>query len=257
MTKWKTTFSVGMRALLVGGALAMTAVGCRRGAPSEDPPIHIVPNMDHQEKFRSQAQNDFFEDGAAMRTPVPGTVARGWLREDGTTPVVLSITPRGMLVENEEGPTTATPESVGYVTTIPAAELTTYYTGRVNGEPEAPFVGRSPVPATRQMLERGRERYDIYCLPCHGTVGDGGGMVGVRAPAFMAPSYHTQIMIDKPDGEIFNTITHGKNRMQGYAQQIPVADRWAIVAYVRALQRSQTATLDDVPQNERGALSNP
>ncbi len=124
------------------------------------------------------------------------------------------------------------------------------YTGRgANGE----VLERMPVPVTRGLLERGRERFDIYCSPCHGRTGDGQGMIvkrGFRQP----PSYHTQRLLDAPDGHFFGVITDGFGEMYSYADRVAPADRWAIIAYIRALQFSQDARLDDVPPAERRRL---
>ncbi len=124
-----------------------------------------------------------------------------------------------------------------------------YYTGKANGEP----VGRMPVPLTRALLERGRDRFDIYCSPCHGRTGDGEGMIvrrGFRHP----PSYHIQRLREAPDGHFFEVVTKGFGEMASYADRVPPPDRWAIVAYIRALQFSQAATIDVVPPPDRERL---
>ncbi len=124
-----------------------------------------------------------------------------------------------------------------------------FYTGRENGE----VVERMPVPVTAQLLARGRQRFDIYCSPCHGRTGDGSGMV-VRRGFRQPPSYHIQRLVNAPDGHFFEVITNGFGEMYSYASRVPPADRWAITAYIRALQFSQDATLDDVPPAERSRL---
>lgn len=103
---------------------------------------------------------------------------------------------------------------------------------------------------TMQLLERGRERYDIYCSPCHSLVGDGKGIM-VNRGYVPPPSFHTERIRQMPDGELFDVVTHGVRNMPAYAHQIPVADRWAIVAYLRVLQRSQNATIEDIPAELR------
>ena len=128
-------------------------------------------------------------------------------------------------------------------------------TGRVAGTTN--WLENNPLPITAALMKRGQERYNISCLPCHGPVGDGKGittrygMIGVAN--FHDPSGKFVVMTD---GEIFNTITHGKNLMLPYGPLITVNDRWAIVAYVRALQRSRLASKEEVPESSRGALSN-
>ena len=103
-----------------------------------------------------------------------------------------------------------------------------------------------PIPVTRQLMERGRERYQISCLPCHGALADGNGITKKYGMAVVA-NLHDPRIVKQPDGEIFNTITHGRNLMGAYGANIVPEDRWAIIAYVRALQRSRLASVDDVP----------
>jgi mono/diheme cytochrome c family protein len=125
-----------------------------------------------------------------------------------------------------------------------------YYRGMdADGNP----VKRSPVPVTLKELERGQERFNIYCSPCHSRVGDGKGIM-VQHGYVPPPSFHQDRIRDFPDGHIFDVITHGIRNMPSYAHQIPVADRWAIIAYVRALQRSQNASLNDVPVELRNKV---
>jgi mono/diheme cytochrome c family protein len=126
---------------------------------------------------------------------------------------------------------------------------TTFMTGKKGGQP----VATAPIAATAATLARGRERYDIYCAPCHDRVGTGNGMIvqrGFRQP----PSFHIDRLRAAPDGYVFDTISNGFGVMPNYAQQVPIADRWAITLYVRALQLSQWATLAEVPAAERPAL---
>jgi mono/diheme cytochrome c family protein len=109
------------------------------------------------------------------------------------------------------------------------------------------------MPVTAEMMARGQERFNVFCSPCHGRTGQGNGMIvqrGFRQP----PSFHDQRLVEAPVGYYFDVITNGFGAMQGYAEQIPVRDRWLIVAYVRTLQLSQHASVDDVPADRRGAL---
>ncbi len=124
-----------------------------------------------------------------------------------------------------------------------------FYEGKV----AAGLAGNVPFPVDRQVLERGRERFGIFCTPCHGLVGDGNGMIvqrGFRRP----PSFHIDRLREAPDGHYFDVITNGFGAMVSYASRIPPRDRWAITAYVRALQLSQNAGLDDIPAEERELL---
>ncbi len=120
-----------------------------------------------------------------------------------------------------------------------------FYTGQANGE----FVENNPLPMTRQVLERGQERYDIFCSPCHSRVGDGQGMIVQRG--FPQPSsYHTDRLRNEPDGYYYDVISNGFGVMYSYDARIPPEDRWAIVAYIRALQLSQNAPLEAVPEDK-------
>jgi hypothetical protein len=136
--------------------------------------------------------------------------------------------------------------------TVPWGQLredTHLYEGKVAGKPAETF----PFPIDLKTMERGQERYNIYCSPCHDRVGNGDGMVvrrGFRRP----PSYHIERLRQAPPGYFYDVIRNGFGAMQDYAAQIPVRDRWAIVAYIRALQFSQNATLNDVPETERQNL---
>lgn len=123
------------------------------------------------------------------------------------------------------------------------------FTGKVNGELATTF----PEPVTREVLARGQERYNIFCAPCHDLAGTGTGMIVQRG--FKKPvSFHDPRLVASTPGYYFQNITVGFGQMPSYADQIPVKDRWAIVAYIRALQRSRMATMDDVPVEEREKL---
>jgi hypothetical protein len=125
-------------------------------------------------------------------------------------------------------------------------EDTYLYTGKIGGN----FGDYMPFPLTKEVLERGRERYNIYCSPCHALVGDGHGIVPSRGFSRMPPSYHTPEQEKAPLGQLFDVITNGFGVMPDYRAQIAAADRWKIVAYVRALQLSQNATKADVPPGQ-------
>lgn len=186
--------------------LAVLLTGCQ-GQVSDKPPVHLNRNMDYQEKFEAQEANSFFADGRAMRAPVPGTIARGWLKEDSA-----------------------------------------WWTGR---DESGEYVN-NPVELTMEVMERGQDRYNIYCAVCHGLAGDGKGIIMTGPYGYVpAPTYHSELLRARKDGYLFDAISYGVRSMPGYGQQIAVADRWAIVAYVRALQRSQYATGADVPENQR------
>ncbi|HUE69727.1 MAG TPA: cytochrome c [Pirellulaceae bacterium] len=140
---------------------------------------------------------------------------------------------------------------VGTVARGQLQEDETLYTGKSQGE----FVVEPPVEITRELLVRGQDRYTIYCAPCHARTGLGNGMIverGFRKP----PSYHIDRLRNAPAGHFFDVMTHGFGAMPSY-RRIEPRDRWAIVAYIRVLQLSQNATLEDVPESERGKLEMP
>jgi mono/diheme cytochrome c family protein len=182
------------------GALAFTSIvaltGCARGCPSSRPPIHLNPSMDNQPKVRAQSASAFFFDGAAMRQPIPGTVAIGGLKEDEA-----------------------------------------FFTGK---SADGQFVAAIPVAVDEAMVERGRQRYTIYCQPCHDARGDGKGILFQRGNVPTA-TFHQEKILKYTDGQIFDVITNGQGLMASYRWPIPPADRWAIVAYVRGLQRDRQA----------------
>jgi mono/diheme cytochrome c family protein len=122
-----------------------------------------------------------------------------------------------------------------------------FYTGKIGNNPGDAM----PFPVTKEVLERGRERYDIYCAPCHSRVGDGNGFVPSRGFARRPPSYHIPRLQKAPLGYFFDVMTNGFGIMPDYASQITPQDRWNIVAYIRALQLSQNATTADVPQGQQ------
>jgi mono/diheme cytochrome c family protein len=124
-------------------------------------------------------------------------------------------------------------------------------TGRTPGTTN--FVATIPVAVTEQLMARGQQRFGIYCTPCHGPQGDGNGIVKKYGYATVK-SLHDKLVVVQNDGEIFNTITYGKSTMFPYGSQISIEDRWAIVAYVRALQRSHLGTLDEVPAQLKAGL---
>jgi mono/diheme cytochrome c family protein len=135
-----------------------------------------------------------------------------------------------------------------------AANLdTAYFEGKTD---DGKLLEAFPAPVTREMLERGRQRFEIYCSVCHGRTGEGNGMIvqrGFPAP----PSYHIDRLRNAPPGHRYDVITNGYGVMYSYASRVDPADRWAIAAYIRALQLSHHATLNDVPQEERTKLQTP
>ena len=185
--------------------LALPVLGCARGCTSSKPPIHIVPNMDWQPKLEAQAESDFFYDGSAMRPPVPGTVARGQLREN--------------------------------------LEL---YTGK---DAAGQFLAANPRPLDDALLQRGADRYFIYCRPCHDKRGNGKGVLFERG-GVPTPAFSEERIVSLVDGEMFDTITNGKGLMPAYGRLVPAHDRWAIIAHVRKLQQEALAAQATLAANQ-------
>jgi len=193
-----------MRALLITLAFVTLATGCIAGESGE-PPVVGIRNMYNQPRYDTQERQPFFADQRSMRPQVEGTVSR----------------------EMSSSLTRATGRAAdeGYLLEVPAKLI-------------ASHGGSGP------LLERGRDRYEIFCAACHSVSGDGKGMVSRRAAALgasglIAPTFHDDRLRHIPDGQLFATITNGVRNMPSYAHNIPVDDRWAIVHYVRALQLSQ------------------
>ncbi len=214
----------GFVILVIASFIPAAMIARARNDKSTIPRINIIPDMDYQEKYLPQTENPMFADKRGMRPLPPGTVARTQLRADDA------------FYRGRSGNV--------WVAAIPPAAAKTY----------ASWPG---------LVQRGRERFDIYCAVCHGLAGYGDGAVSRRAlelaeqgKANWTPptSLHDELVVSRPDGHLFNTITNGIRTMPPYGAQIPTADRWAIVAYVRALQRSQRGSLNDVPEDARTAL---
>lgn len=130
------------------------------------------------------------------------------------------------------------------------AEQTAFYTG-MEGDL---YVGKSPVALTPEVLHQGQMRFNTYCQPCHDKTGSGQGIVPTRAPQWQPSNLNEQRLVDTADGDIFNVITNGRRNMPAYRFQITVEDRWAIIAYVRVLQRAAHGTKADVPADRSAEL---
>ncbi len=201
---------------LIGAALGAATVGIAgfRGGLSRKPPIEIFPDMNRQLKLRPQEAFGFFTNGVSSQLPPAGTIARS------------------ELIQTVDGPAYS-------------FEDKPVNTGRVTGTTN--FVAVNPLPVDAALLQRGRERFDIYCAPCHGRTGDGNGVTKKLGLMPAVANLHDARIVTMADGEIFNTITHGKSTMAAYGPLIPTEDRWAIVAYLRALQLSWLGTTNDLP----------
>jgi mono/diheme cytochrome c family protein len=213
-----------MRYFIIGflllGVLVVSVAGFR-GSKSRKPPWEIFPDMDRQLKLRPQNVDSFFPDSRSSRLPVAGTIAR-------TTPLRLSNSDSNKVVY--------------------AFEDSPVNTGQITGTTN--FVETNPFEITPKLMARGRERFQINCAPCHGPLADGNGITKKLGMASVA-NLHDARIVHLPDGEIFYVITNGRNTMYPYGGQVPVEDRWAIIAYLRALQTSRMASIDDVPEPQR------
>ena len=209
--------------LLVVVALSLIPMGLiykSMNSRKASPRIQVVYDMDQQYKSKNQTTSEFFADGVSMRKHPAGTVARGRLYAD---------------------------DAFGKGFQITGADTV--------------FVEEFPLPVTRVLMNRGRERFDIFCATCHGLSGNGNGLVHLRAASlgegtWTPPTDLTgETVVARPVGHIYNTIKNGIRNMPAYGPQIDPEDRWAIVAYVRALQLSRNATIDDVPAADRATLT--
>jgi mono/diheme cytochrome c family protein len=208
---------LGMVVLTVLALLPFGLAAKARVSNSREPRIHIVPDMDFQPKFKADRKNPFFADQRASRAPIENSMPAGELPAEA--PMM---------------------------------------SGKAGGD----FVASLPadIEIDESLMARGRERFAIFCAPCHGLSGKGDGMVAKRAEAlaeggWVPPSnLHQQYIRSQPDGQLFNTITQGIRNMPAYGNQVPPKDCWAIVLYLRALQKSQAASIHDVPADQRDTL---
>ncbi|MCC6546615.1 cytochrome c [Candidatus Sumerlaeota bacterium] len=197
--------------LLLLSAIPFAVAYRARSFSSQTTRFHIVPDMDNQARFKAQGFNAFFVDHRAMRPPVAGTAAR----EDALGDDFLR-----------------------------------------RGLKDGRWATEFPVPVTPEFVHRGQDRYNIFCAACHGYSGYGDGMIDKRAAklaegTWTTPaSLHSDAVLGQPVGSLFNSISRGVRNMPSYSQQIPELDRWAIVAYVRALQKSQHASAAELPAEE-------
>ncbi|KXK55461.1 MAG: alternative complex III protein ActDE [Chlorobi bacterium OLB7] len=208
-----------MRHLLPFLLLALIATGCQE--------------MYDQPKVKPLSKSDFFDDALGARQPIAGTVARGHMKLDdqlytGKAPA-SAAKPAG-----DSG-------ASGAASGVPAQWAT------------SDLSWTFPMPVTREVLVRGHEQFNVFCSPCHGRLGDGKGMIvqrGFKAP----PSFHEERLRTAPPGYVFNVITNGFGVMYSYASRVPVKDRWAIAAYIKALQLSQNMDASQLTAEQQAAL---
>ena len=199
-----------IRCSLVVAFFCLLAVGCRY-------------DMQDQPRYKALKKSEFFKDDKAMRELPEGTVARGMLHEN-----------KAFYTGKKEN----AGNSGATITPAAASATTTDASGNsvVATFPDA--VDQFPVPITKDLIDRGEQRYRIFCIVCHGPVGNGDGMI-VRRGFPKPPTYNDDRLRNAPVGHFFDVITNGWGKMNSYASQVPPADRWAIVAYIRTLQISQ------------------
>lgn len=208
-------------AIFAVGVVAVVGVLGFRGTHFRKPPLYIFPDMEFQLKLRPQASSGFFANGRTSQLPVPGTIPRGGPVQTVSGPVF---------------PFEDAPVNTGWMT------------GTTN------FVEHNPLRITSALLKRGQQRYTINCSPCHGGLGDGNGITRKIGAMAVVANLHDKRIVEMPDGEIFYVITHGRNLMGAYGAQVTPEDRWAVVAYLRALQLARLGELEDLAPQQRTLL---
>lgn len=208
-------------AIFAGLVLAVVGLLGFRGSHFRRPPLYIMPDMEWQLKLRPQKPNGFFANGLSSQLALPGTIAR-------SDPVQ---TVGGPVYPYEDAPVN---------------------TGRASGTTN--FVETNPLAVTAEFLQRGRQRFTIQCSPCHGQMADGNGITRKIGAMAVVANLHDKRIVEMADGELFWVISNGRNLMESYAANVSVSDRWAIIAYLRALQLSQLGAIADVPENLREDL---
>jgi mono/diheme cytochrome c family protein len=201
--------------LLISIAAVIGVLGFQ-GTHFRKPPLYIFPDMEWQLKLRPQKPSGFFANGRTSQLPVAGTIPR-------SAPIKAAA---GDVYPYEEAPVAGTTN----------------------------FVEVNPMPITAAMVKRGQQRYTINCSPCHGQLADGNGITKKIGAMALVANLHDARIVTMTDGELFYVITNGRNQMGAYGANVAVEDRWAVVAYLRALQFSQLGTIDDVPEPLRASL---
>jgi Cytochrome C oxidase, cbb3-type, subunit III len=209
--------------------VAIVSLAGFRGEKSSEPPVQIFPDMKVQPRYDPQHTSTFFSDGSAGRKPVAGTIPLGYTM------------PGSFL---QAGAKNGTIEPTGF-----ANKPDYYNTGKMGDS----YGDGFPMDVTEAIVLRGQERFNINCAVCHGKAGLGNGVISKFGIATIVNLQDDRIRT-MPDGQIFSTLTNGKNTMGAYGPQIAVDDRWAIVAYVRALQKSQGMKLTELSADKQKEL---
>jgi mono/diheme cytochrome c family protein len=199
--------------------VALISVMGFRGSKSEKPPLEVFPDMDRQARFRAQGENSFFKDGRDDRMPPANTMARGnflnyndVFSDEFSDPTIGdNFLMKGL---NEDGS----------------------------------YADGFPIPVNNEAMDLGHKKYEIFCMVCHGEAGDGNGVT--KSYGVLAASYHDDRLRAATNGELFNVISYGKGQMFGLRDRISVEERWSIILYLRALQRSQNTSVKDLPDGK-------
>jgi mono/diheme cytochrome c family protein len=222
-----------LSSFLIGAAIGVVVFGTLglQGKISPKPPVELYsdrmfPGMDKQPKLRPMEPDSFFANGVSSQLPPANTISRGTMEQGEPIHAI-----GGDVYAFEDSPVN---------------------TGCVTGTTN--FIETNPLAMNAALLQRGRERFDIYCSPCHGRLGDGNGITKKLGVMLAVANLHDKRIVELADGDIFNTITHGKNTMGAYGPIIPTEDRWAIIAYLRALQLSWLATTNDLTADQAATL---
>ncbi|MEO1526268.1 MAG: quinol:electron acceptor oxidoreductase subunit ActD [Planctomycetota bacterium] len=251
--------------MVAASVIPLLVVLTMRVTNSSQPRFHVFPDMDFSPAKDAQMSTSLFVDNRSMRPDVPGTVARGQMEESLD---VLTGIDSEKLAQIDAPRADRLVRAYFFDDEVAKAEEVAEVT-EAEGEAAAPsvmdttpWVKEIPIKVDAALIEKGQQQFGIYCSVCHGLNGRGNGLVNQRAqsinsPTWVPPSnmHQDSLYSDKyPDGKLYSTITNGIRKMPGYAGQIKLRDRWAIVAYVRALQKSQNASIDLVPPSQKAAV---
>ena len=260
---------LGALLIVLAGLIPAAIVLNMRASFSDLPRWHVFFDMDFQPKKKPQQTTTIFKDGRTMRPQVPGTISRGQL--DQQDPFYLGYDPlkvKTTSIDGEKQIYVSTGDSVANVSAIsgavqPPAGSPAAGTPATGATPALPFLEKLPIEANEENIKLGKAKYEIYCSACHGYSGFGDGLVSKRAASLAQDTWtppsslHLDRIQKQPVGQIFHTISKGQGKMASYASSITPQERWSIVLYVRALQRSRNANIEDVPVDQRGSLTAP
>lgn len=269
---------LGALLLVLAGLIPAAIVLNMRASDSELPRWHVFFDMDFQPKKKPQQSTTIFADGRAMRPAVPGTISRGQLEEQdpfylGHDPLKMSLADYRKAVfvsATDQDPVDATKPAeeakpaAQDAAAAPAASAPANPPAVVGDGGTAPkyaWVDKLPIEVTEEHMQIGKTKYETYCSSCHGYSGFGDGLVAKRAASLLQDTWtpptslHADRVQKQPVGQIFHTISKGQGKMASYASSLSAKERWAVVLYVKALQRSRNANIEDVPVEQRSSLT--